>query len=43
MFAEMVPINEKKFKMLAIANINPKVKYLPNWVLNFFARKVNNL
>lgn len=40
---EITPINRNKFKLRSLMNIEPKVAYIPHFVINFFARKVNKI
>ena len=40
MYCEMKPIARDKLMFKAICNVDPKVNFLPNWVLNFFVRKI---
>ncbi len=37
---EMKPISKNKFRLRSLLNIEPKVAFLPQFVLNFFTRKV---
>ena len=37
---EVTPITRTKFRLRALLNLEPKVSYVPQFVLNFFARKV---
>lgn len=41
-FAEIKPINRNLTKFKALCNIDPKVNFLPGWVINFFVRKVGS-
>ncbi|CAD8155225.1 unnamed protein product [Paramecium pentaurelia] len=37
---ELTPINDNKCRVRAITNSNPQVKYLPNWLIGYLARKM---
>ncbi|CAD8068172.1 unnamed protein product [Paramecium sonneborni] len=37
---ELTPINNNKCRVRAITNSNPQVKYLPNWIIGYLARKM---
>jgi len=37
---EVTPITRNKFKLRSLLNMEPKVPYVPQFVINFFARKV---
>lgn len=37
---EITPITRDRFKLRSLLNMEPKVAYVPQFVLNFFTRKV---
>lgn len=41
-YGEIKPIDRKHTLFKGLCNIDPKVNFLPNWVLNFFVRKVGS-
>ena len=40
---EVTPITQNKFKLRSLLNVDPKVAYIPQFVINFFGRKVKFL
>jgi len=41
-FCEIKPLSHNRLIFKAICNIDPKIDFLPGWVLNFFIRKIGS-
>ena len=39
-FCELTPLTRDKVLFKAIVNVDPKVNFIPAWVLNFFIKKI---
>ena len=41
-FFEITPKSKDKLTLRAVLNVDPKMKFIPKWVMNFFVRKIGS-